>query len=210
MSSSPNQPPHSADPDETPDIQLVERCQKGDLTAFDTLVTRYRGRVYGMLFNMVRNETDAWDLAQDSFLKAWKALPTFRNDSAFFTWLYRIAHNVALDWLRARKNRPGPEFDDTIPASAIEPGAPTAPHPEIRPDDRLAGTELAARINSALSQLSPEHRAVVLLRELDGLSYEEIAERLGVAVGTVMSRLFNARKKLQTLLADVRHSSDWQ
>ena len=210
MSSSPNQPPPSAEPDETPDIQLVERSQKGDLTAFDTLVTRYRGRVYGMVFNMVRNETDAWDLAQDAFLKAWKALPTFRNDSAFFTWLYRIAHNVALDWLRARKNRPGPEFDDTIPASAIEPGAPTAPHAEVRPDDRLAGTELAARINAALGQLTPEHRAVVLLRELDGLSYEEIAERTGVAVGTVMSRLFNARKKLQALLADVRHSPDWQ
>lgn len=173
------------------------------------LVTRYRGKVYGLVFNMVRNEADAWDLAQDAFLKAWKALPRFEGQSAFFTWIYRIAHNTALDWLRAKKIESAGEFDESF-ENDIAAGSATTPHGEGRPDDRLAHAELGARIQEALAQLSPEHRSVILLREVEGRSYEEIAEMAGCTLGTVMSRLFYARKKLQSLLADVHRSPDWQ
>ena len=203
-------PPEAAPNDDTPDTILVERSQRGDLAAFDVLVTRYRGKIYGLLFNMVRNETDAWDLAQDAFLKAWKALPKFGGQSAFYTWLYRIAHNVALDFLRSKKVQSGGvEFDETLEKN-VAAGSVTTPHGEGRPDDRMAGNELAGRIQEALAQLSPEHRNVILLREVDGRSYEEIAELAGCTIGTVMSRLFYARKRLQGLLQDVWQSPDWQ
>ncbi|MGI8604522.1 MAG: sigma-70 family RNA polymerase sigma factor [Verrucomicrobiales bacterium] len=201
-------PRDAASPDETPDTTLVERSQGGDLHSFDVLVTRYRGKIYGIIYNLVRNESDAWDLAQDVFVKAWRALPRFQGQSAFFTWLYRIAHNVALDWMRARKIQSGVEFDDTL-TRAIETEAPTAPREERQPDKRMADSELGERINAALAELSPEHRAVILLREVDGLSYEEIAERIECSLGTVMSRLFYARKRLQSLLEDVYRSPDW-
>lgn len=158
---------------------------------------------------MVRNEADAWDLAQDTFLKAWKALPKFEGHAAFSTWIYRIAHNTTLDWIRARKIEGGSEFNEAV-ESHVAAGATTTPHGEGRPDDRLARSELGQRIHDALAQLSPDHRAVILLREVEGRSYEEIAESIGCSLGTVMSRLFYARKKLQSLLADVHHSPDWQ
>lgn len=196
-------PPEADHSDDTPDSSLVERSQRGDLAAFDVLVTRHRGRVYGLVYNLVRNETEAWDLAQEVFIKAWRALPKFQGQSAFFTWIYRIAHNVALDYLRSRKHEAGGvEFDEGV-ARDVEPGAPTAPREERAPDERLAHQELGQRINEALAQLSADHRAVVLLREVEGLSYEEIAEAVGCSLGTVMSRLFYARKKLQSLLADL-------
>ncbi len=194
--------------DEPPDTELVERGRRGELAAFDVLVTRYRGRVYGIIYQMVRNESDAWDLAQDAFVKAWKALPKFEGQSSFFTWLYRISHNVALDWLRARKVQGTVEFDDTLEKS-VAAGATTAPGQSTRPDERLSHHELGARLQDALAELSPEHRAVILLREVEGRSYEEIAEIAGCTLGTVMSRLFYARKKLQALLSDVYQSSDW-
>ncbi len=202
------QTPAEAGNDETPDDIYVERCQKGDLHAFDALVTRYRGRIYGLLYNLVRNESDAWDLAQDTFLKAWKALPKFEARSSFFTWIYRIAHNVAYDWLRARKIQSGTEFDDAIGLDDIAAGATTAPREIQSPDEKMAAGELGARINDALAQLSPEHRMVILLKEIDGFSYQEIADKVGCTIGTVMSRLFYARKKLQTLLQDVHDDRD--
>lgn len=178
------------------------------MAAFDQLVTRYRGRVYALIYHIVRNESDAWDLAQDAFIKAWKALPKFEGQASFFTWLYRISHNVALDWLRARKVRGDVEFDDTLEKS-VAAGATTAPRAEARPDDRLSHQELGQRLQAALAQLSPEHRGVIHLREIEGRSYEEIAEITGCTLGTVMSRLFYARKKLQALLSDVYQSPEW-
>lgn len=208
-SSHPLPPSAAATPDDPPDPILVARSQQGDLAAFDVLVTRHRSRVFGQIVAMVRNEADAWDLAQDAFFKAWKALPKFEGNSAFSTWIYRIAHNTTLDWLRARKIQGHSEFNEAV-ESHVAAGATTTPHGEGRPDDRMAQTELGRRIHSALAELSPEHRAVVLLREVDGRSYEEIAEIAGCSLGTVMSRLFYARKKLQTLLVDVYGSPDWQ
>ncbi|CAN5369343.1 RNA polymerase sigma factor RpoE [soil metagenome] len=183
---------------------LVERSQSGDLAAFDALVTRYRGKVYAMIVNMVRNDADAWDLAQDVFLKAWKALPKFEARSSFFTWIYRITYNVTCDFVRRRKVTGSTEFDDTIRLDSVESGAPTAPRRVDTPSERMAGSELGSAIAAALDQLSDDHRAAIIMREIDGMKYEEIAEAMGCSTGTVMSRLFYARKRLQDLLADVR------
>ncbi len=183
---------------------LVERSQSGDMAAFDALVTRYRGKVYAMIVNMVRNDADAWDLAQDVFVKAWKALPKFEARSSFFTWIYRITYNVTCDFVRRRKITAAGEFDDTIRLDSVESAAPTAPRAIETPSERMAGQELGGEIAAALDQLSEDHRAAIVMREVDGMKYEEIAEAMGCSIGTVMSRLFYARKKLQELLADVR------
>jgi RNA polymerase sigma-70 factor (ECF subfamily) len=185
------------------ELQLVAQCQAGDTEAFNELVSRYRNRAFAMIFNMVRNEQDAWDLAQDGFLKAWKSINRFRGQSSFFTWLYRILMNVTIDWMRRRQIEGGSEFDDSQGMRDVEPGAVTAPREEMAPAQRLSDKEIRARIDSAIAKLSEEHRTVIVLREIEGLEYQEIAETVGCSIGTVMSRLFYARKKLQTLLKDV-------
>ena len=188
-----------------PDDELVVRCQAGDTGAFDELVTRYRGKVYAMIYNMVKSEADAWDLSQEAFIKAWKALPKFEARSSFYTWLYRISHNVTYDWMRKRKVQAEGEFDETVQQS-IDPKAKTVPFKESRPDEKLEQREIRVRIEEAIEKLSPDHRAVILLKEVDGRQYNEIAEIIGISIGTVMSRLFYARKKLQSLLKDVYES----
>ena len=199
--------PASTAPDsgEVPDSDLVKRCQAGDTRAFDALVSRYRGRIYAMTYHMIQNETEAWDLAQEAFIKAWRALPRFKLDSAFYTWLYRITHNVVYDWLRKKKIRAeGNEFDDSRTDHTIAAGAETAPRSAPAPDTALKQAELGQRIRQAIAQLSPDHQQVILLREVEGSSYEEIATAMKCSVGTVMSRLFYARKKLQEILHDLR------
>lgn len=199
---------HAATPpadDAVHDIELVRRCQAGDTRAFDSLVTKYRGRVYAMAYHLVQNETEAWDLAQEAFIKAWKALPGFKGDAAFYTWLFRITHNVAYDWLRKKKIRAeGNEFDDSRADHGIAAGAETAPHGAPAPDTALKQAELGQRIRQAIGQLSADHQQAILLREVEGLSYEEIAQAMQCSVGTIMSRLFYARKKLQEILHDLR------
>jgi RNA polymerase sigma-70 factor (ECF subfamily) len=190
------------EPGEIPDHDLVRRSQAGDSRAFDQLVTRYRGRIYAMTYHMIQNETEAWDLAQEAFIKAWRALPRFKMDSAFYTWLYRIAHNVTYDWLRKKRIQGDGEFDDERTEHRVAAGAETAPHGEAAPDEALRHAELGRRIRAALGQLSEDHRQVIVMREIEGLSYEEIAAAVPCSLGTVMSRLFYARKKLQELLKD--------
>ena len=185
------------------DAQLVAQCQSGDRAAFDQLVTKYRNQVYATIYNVARSEEDAWDLAQETFLKAWRHIARFRGQSKFSTWLHRIAINVTIDWARHKQIESGVEFDDTLGLNQIEPGAATAPHASPLPHQNLQAHEIQARIDAAMTHLSPEHRAAILLREVDGMRYEEIAESTGCTVGTVMSRLFYARKKLQTLLRDL-------
>jgi RNA polymerase sigma-70 factor (ECF subfamily) len=185
------------------DLELVARCQAGDTGAFNELVTRYRNRAYAMIYNMVRNEQDAWDLAQDGFLKAWRSIAKFRGQSSFYTWLYRILMNVTIDALRRKQIEGGTEFDDAVGLSNIAPGAATAPKGEMEPAQRMSDKEIRQRIDDAIAKLSPEHRTAIVMREIDGLEYTEIAEQMGCSLGTVMSRLFYARKKLQTLLKDV-------
>jgi RNA polymerase sigma-70 factor (ECF subfamily) len=186
------------------EIDLVKQCQAGDTEAFDELVTRYRTRIFGMIYNMVHNEQDAWDLAQDSFLKAWKSIGRFRGKSSFYTWIYRIVMNVTIDWLRKKQIKgAGAEFDDAVQLKEIDPAAKTAPKADELPYQRMERTELRGKIDNAIAQLSPEHRAVILMKETEDMQYHEIAEALGCSIGTVMSRLFYARKKLQNLLKDV-------
>jgi RNA polymerase sigma-70 factor (ECF subfamily) len=185
------------------DHELVSKCQNGDAQAFNELVTKYRGKVYSMIFNMVRSEQDAWDLAQDGFVKAWNSIGRFRGQSAFYTWLYRIMTNVTIDWMRKRQIESGTEFDDNIELQNIAPGAHTAPKSEALPHRQIEQGEIREQIDRALAKLSPEHRAVITLKEIDGLQYHEIAESLGCSIGTVMSRLFYARKRLQGLLKDL-------
>ena len=193
-------PPAGPEPD---DLALVRRCQAGDDKAFDELVTKYRSRVFATVYHLVHNEQDAWDLAQDGFLKAWKSIDRFRFQSSFYTWLYRIMTNVAIDWLRKKQITTGQEFDDTIGLQDLEPGSDLAPKGEPLPLKKMEQAEVRARIDAAIAKLSPEHRTVILLKEMEDLQYHEIAETVGCSIGTVMSRLFYARKKLQTLLKDV-------
>ena len=185
------------------ELDLVKRCQAGNAEAFDELVVRYRTRVFGMIYNMVHSEQDAWDLAQDSFLKAWKSIKRFRGQSSFYTWIYRIVMNVTIDWLRKKQIKAGgAEFDDAIQLKEVDPASKTMPKADALPSENLEQREIRAEIDKAIAQLSPEHRAVILMKEIDGMQYHEIAESLGCSIGTVMSRLFYARKKLQNLLRD--------
>ncbi len=185
------------------DLALVKRCQAGDDAAFDELVTKYRSRVFAMIYHLVHNEQDAWDLAQDGFLKAWKSMDRFRGQSSFYTWLYRIMTNVAIDWLRKKQIQSGQEFDDSIALQDVEPTSDLVPRAEPLPLEKMERREVRQRIDGAINKLSPEHRAVILLKEMEGLQYHEIAETVGCSLGTVMSRLFYARRKLQVLLKDV-------
>lgn len=196
-------PPAGAESD---DVELVRRSQGGDTRAFDELVTKYRTRIYAMVYQMVRNEQDAWDLAQDGFFKAWKSLDKFRFQSSFYTWLYRIVTNVSIDWLRKRTLRPEGEFDDAVARTDIEPTADVTPKAGVSPQRQMERAELRDRLDAAIAKLSPEHRAVVLLKEVEGMQYHEIADAVGCSIGTVMSRLFYARKKLQTLLKDLHEN----
>lgn len=185
------------------DAALVARCQAGDTGAFGELVTQYRNKVFATIYNVTRNEQDAWDLSQEAFVKAWRNIASFKGQSSFFTWLYRIAMNVTIDRLRRKQVESGLEFDETLGLGEIEPGSATTPRSAPAPSENLQNQELRARIDAAIAKLPPDHRLVIILREIDGLSYEEIAQAAKCSVGTVMSRLFYARKKLQTLLHDV-------
>jgi RNA polymerase sigma-70 factor (ECF subfamily) len=185
------------------ELDLVKRCQAGDTEAFDELVVRYRTRVFSMIYNMVHSEQDAWDLAQDSFVKAWKSIKRFRGRSSLYTWLYRIVMNVTIDWVRKKQVKPAAEFDDAIQLKEIDPASKTVPKADALPYEKMERSEIRERIDQAVAQLTPEHRAVILMKEIEDMHYHEIAEALGCSIGTVMSRLFYARKKLQNLLRDV-------
>lgn len=189
--------------DSTEDFRLVSLAQQGDMRAYDELVIRHRGKIYAMIRNMVRNDADAWDLSQEVFIKAWKALPRFQARARFSTWLFRISHNVVYDWVRKRKIESSGELNDEIfDRDSIDLSARTAPATVAAPDEALSNTELRGKISEAMDKLSPEHREVVMLKDVQGLAYKEIAEVMDCTIGTVMSRLFYARKKLQTLLKD--------
>src|SRR4029453_5961552 len=152
------------------ELDLVKRCQNGDSGAFDELVVRYRTRVFGMIYNMVHNEQDAWDLAQDSFAKAWKSIPRFRGKSSFYTWLYRIVMNVTLAWLRKKKGEAGgAEFDDKGQLREIDPASRTVPRAEALPHQRMERREVRSRIDEAIAQLSPEHPAVFLMKKVEDM-----------------------------------------
>jgi RNA polymerase sigma-70 factor, ECF subfamily len=178
-------------PEQIEDLELVYRSQAGDTEAFDQLMTKYRTKIFAIICGMVRNEQDARDLAQEAFFKAWRSIRQFQGRSSFYTWLYRITSNVIIHSRRRRRCLEERELNDDIPSSLPTPGV------------NCQRIELREEIDAALAKLSPEHRAVVLLKGLEGLRYHEIAEVLNLPVGTVMSRLFHARKQLQFLLKPV-------
>ena len=173
------------------DLELTRRSQAGDTEAFGQLVTKYRTKIFSMVYGMVRNEHDACDLVQEVFSKAWQSIHLFEGRSSFYTWLYTLTMNMTICSIRRRGRREEVELNDAIPSSL--------PDPRVN----YRRTEIRERVNAALAKLSPEHRAVVVLKELEDLQYHEIAEVLNLSIGTVMSRLFYARKKLQSLLRPV-------
>lgn len=182
------------------DLELLNAVLEGDATAYRGLVEKYQGRVYSMVYGMVRNREDARDITQEAFVKAYRSLSTFRLESSFYTWLYRIAMNLSIDFVRKRKRRETGGFDDSI-ATRDGDGGIADIHHEEGPSRQLERKELFGRIMDAMEKLPEDQRQVILLRELEGLQYKEIADVMGVPEGTVMSRLFYARKKLQKLLA---------
>jgi RNA polymerase sigma-70 factor (ECF subfamily) len=179
------------------DQALVARCRAGDLAAFEPLVERYRERVWRLAYGYVRDREEAWDVAQEAFIRAWQALPSFRGQSAFYTWLFRIAVNVATDRVRQRAARGRAFGTDPVPAEEWE---RAMPDPAAGPEDAAERSEERRRLERALGALPAHHRAIIMLSDLEGLSYREIAEVLDIPMGTVMSRLHNARKRLRRLL----------
>lgn len=182
------------------DGRLIERAQAGDSGAFRLLVERHQRRVFAIALGLVRDEQDAREIAQEAFLRVHKGLPQFQGGSSFFTWLYRIVTNLSIDLMRKPSRREAElhfalELDEA--ESQLLPQATAAD-----PFDAVRRGELSQRIQRALEALPPYHRGVILMREVEGMSYEEMAEAMQVSKGTIMSRLFHARKKLQRALSD--------
>ena len=160
---------------------------------------KYQGRIYGMVYGMVRNREDASEITQETFVKAYNKLDTFRLDSSFYTWIYRIAVNRSIDLLRKKKRRRNSEFDESI-ASRDGDGGLIELHHQENPSKALERKQLYSKIMDAMETLPDDQRQVVLMRELDGMSHKEISDIMEIPEGTVMSRLYYARKKLQELL----------
>jgi RNA polymerase sigma-70 factor (ECF subfamily) len=186
-------------PDDSSDSELILRVRKGDGSAYRPLVERYQQRIHAMVYGMVRDAEEARDITQNAFIKAYQNLASFRIESSFYTWLYRIAMNLAIDHTRKNRRRKTTGFDEAV-ASRDEDGTILDLHQSDSPQKALQRKELHDRIFRALDELSEDQREVILLREVEGLSYKEIADAMGIPEGTVMSRLFYARKRMQALL----------
>ena len=186
--------------DSPDDTSLVRDARRSDAQAFRSLVERYQRRVYQLALGMVKDPDEAMDITQETFVRVHRYLPSFKGDSSFFTWTYRIATNLCLDSARRRGRTERVEMDESdaeIEARMDPPSAALA-----GPQRAALNAELKAKIDDALASLSENHRAILLLREVEGLSYEELAHALGIRKGTVMSRLFHARLKMQRKLRE--------
>jgi RNA polymerase sigma-70 factor, ECF subfamily len=177
------------------DRRLIAECLDGRRDAFGELVSRYQARLYNAALRLVNSPDDAADVVQDAFLNAFQALHNFKGDAEFFTWLYRIAFNTAISL--KRKKRPAVSLDDKPGEGAFDPDDPSE---YVKPNAALERTEEERRLHAALARLSHEHREVLVLKEIEGLKYEQIAEVLGVPIGTIRSRLHRARLELRDLL----------
>jgi len=188
------------------DRALIEAAKKGDTRAFRCLVERHQHRAYAIAFAMVRNEQDARDIVQEGFLRVHRSLPNFAGNAIFFTWFYRIITNLCIDLLRkpGRKTMELATLDER--ADSLVPADCEFPllqkFENGNPLETLHRAQVLKKIHDALETLSPLHRGAILLREVEGMSYEEMAEAMGVSQGTIMSRLFHARQKLQRALRD--------
>lgn len=181
------------------DAKLVARVQAGDKAAFDLLVLKYQRKILRLLSRMLRDQSEIEDVMQEAFIKAYRALPQFRGDSAFYTWLYRIAINTARNWMASQSRRPSsPSLHQSEDGETFD---------EIdnltdnnTPESLLASREIAASVNDSIQALPAELRTAIVLREIEGLSYEEIAQAMGCPIGTVRSRIFRAREAIATKL----------
>ena len=184
------------------DSELVSRVLDGDQGAYGQLVHRYQGKIFAVAYGVLRHREDAREVAQEAFIKAYRNLPSFRRDSSFYTWIYRITINLAIDFQRKAHRKRETTFEDVrLGPDEIN---HTGPRPMANPSEKLEDKQLGESIKSAIDTLPADQRTAIILREIQGLSYKEIAETMGCAEGTVMSRLYYARKKLQDLLKDVR------
>jgi len=189
-------------PSPAPDeLALVRRARHGDLGAYDELVRRYQERIYATIYHMTANHEDANDLAQEAFIKAFQALKSFKGGSSFYTWVYRIAVNKTINFVKQRKNRSQLSLDDLDFNAEHDPDL-VALISEKTPRREINLTELQEKLNTAMQKLSEPHRLVVTLHDIQGLSHEEIAQIMECNIGTVRSRLFYARQQLQAYLSD--------
>ena len=184
------------------DETLVRRTQSGDTRAFDMLWQKYSSRIYSLVYNMTSNHEDANDLAQEAFIKGFQALKSFKGGSSFYTWVYRIAVNKTINFLKQRKNRSQMSLNDLDFNAEHDPDL-VALISDKTPRREAGLTELQEKLNEAMQKLSEPHRLVVTLHDVQGLSHEEIAKIMDCNIGTVRSRLFYARKRIQNLLIDV-------
>jgi len=184
------------------DDELVKAAQKGDMAAFEELVARHRDKIYARAFSMLRNEDEAVDLSQEAWVKGWQRLNQFQGDASFATWMTRIVINLCLDQLRKNKRIKSESIDEMNE----ETGGVERQMPILNPNptEGLEREELRQRIDKALAQLSYEHRTVLVLHEFEELEYKLIAKRMGCSIGTVMSRLFYARRKMAALLGGLK------
>jgi len=184
------------------DEQLVGAAKKGDMAAFEELVKRHRDKIYARAFSMMRNEDEAIDLSQEAWVKSWQRLKQFQGESSFGTWMTRIVINLCLDQLRRRKRQRTESIEEMSEESGgVERQMPVV---TVNPTERLERDELRKKIDAALGQLSHEHRTALVLHEFEDMEYKEIARTMGCSIGTVMSRLFYARRKMAVLLANAR------
>ena len=192
------------------DSELVSRAQEGDKRAFDLLVLKYQQKVAGLISRYIRDPSEVLDVSQEAFIKAYRALPGFRGESAFYTWLYRIAINTVKNYMVAQGRRPPGDDVEAEVAEQMDMGGRLR---EIgTPENELLSEEIANTVQQALNELPDDLRTAIMLRELDGLSYEEIATAMDCPIGTVRSRIFRAREaiaaRLRPLL-DARSGSRW-
>ena len=198
--------PEDAPPDPT-DRDLVARAQKGDKVAWRAIYERYNRRCYALALGVVHNKDGALDVVQEAFLRAYKHLGGFEGASSLYTWLYRIVMNAAIDHLRRQNRAPSVDYDDAV--AHLENEAPADAQsliPQLvrgNPAKEIVRSELRGKLDEALGKLSPNHRAVLVMRELEGLSYEEMAKEMKCSKGTIMSRLFHARRYMQ------KHLLEW-
>jgi len=188
------------------DQSLVRAAQREDMGAFEELVARHRDKLYARAFSMVRNEEEAIDLSQEAWVKGWQRLKQFQGESTFATWMTRIVINLCLDHLRRQKR----QRTESIEAMDEDSGGVERQMPPVvtNPTEGLERGEMRQRIDRALGQLSYEHRTVLVLHEFEEMEYKQIAKTMGCSIGTVMSRLFYARRKMAALLTDLRNRNE--
>lgn len=186
--------------------ELVARAKAGDDEAFAQLMRDNEKRIYNLTLRMTGNPDDAMDLAQEAFLNAWRGLKFFKGDSAFSTWVYRLASNACIDHLRRKTRRQ--DISATMPTNEEDDSSPDIPDERFQPEQELERQELRQAVTDGLQQLSDEHRQVLVMREINGLTYQEIADVLDLEPGTVKSRIARARNSLRKILLESGNFSD--